>query len=158
MKRYPKYLVLVEHKKDLWSFIEINAKDYNDALTKALGKGLLAHKDKGFYLVSKVRKLPNGLCRYKEVIWVCLEAIQSGVVDPYDYDDIDIDIDSIDFEDESQTKGEHIMKLATRKWQVVIKGTKETPFYYGFKTKKEAEAMCERLTTATKIEHEVIKA
>lgn len=57
-----------------------------------------------------------------------------------------------------KTKGKHIMKFTTRKWQVVIKGTKQAPFYYGFKTKKEAEAMSERLTTATKIEHQVIKA
>lgn len=158
MKKYPKYLVLVERKRDLWSFIAINANDYNDALTKVVGGGLLSPKDKGFYLVAKVRKLHNGLCRYKEVLWVCLEAIQSGVYNPYDYDDIDIDIDTIDFEDESQMKGEHAMKFATLKWQVVIKGTKQAPFYYGFKTKREAEAMSERLTLATKIEHQVIKA
>lgn len=50
------------------------------------------------------------------------------------------------------------MKLATHQWSVVIKGAKATPFYYGFKTRKEAEAMCVRLTSATKIEHQVIKA
>lgn len=50
------------------------------------------------------------------------------------------------------------MKYAMNKWQVVVKGTKQYPFLYGFKTKKEALAYCERITTATKTEHQVIKA
>lgn len=100
MKNYPKYIVAVQHKQsyqDLWSFIEIKAKDYNDALTKALGKGLNAPESAGFYLCSKVRKLPNGLCRYKQVMWVALDGSQDYVeYDSYNY--TDIDIDSIDFE------------------------------------------------------------
>ena len=48
------------------------------------------------------------------------------------------------------------MKLAVNRYSVVIKGTKKTPFYYGFKTRKEAEEIKQKLEKATGVEHEII--
>ena len=38
------------------------------------------------------------------------------------------------------------MKLATNKWNVriIINGKAEVPFYYGFKTKREAQSEADR--------------
>ncbi len=48
------------------------------------------------------------------------------------------------------------MKLAANRYSVVVKGTKRTPFYYGFTTRDEAEEMKSRVEGATGVEHEVI--
>ena len=48
------------------------------------------------------------------------------------------------------------MKLATNRYHVVIKGTKKSPFYYGYKTRKEAEEICEKCNQVFGVEHEVI--
>lgn len=41
------------------------------------------------------------------------------------------------------------------RYSVVIKGTKETAFFHGFNTLKEAREIKEKLETTTGIEHEI---
>lgn len=48
------------------------------------------------------------------------------------------------------------MKLALNRYGVYLKGTKKTPFYYGFKTQKEAREARDRLDRVTGQAHEII--
>lgn len=47
------------------------------------------------------------------------------------------------------------MRLAVNRYSVVIKGTNKTPFYYGYKTQREAREMRDKLNRVTGSEHEI---